>query len=141
MKKYILFLICLIALSVNAVAEQNRWTEDSVAVSTVAFSSSTVQAFIGRGMIYGHGNSSSSVNSYFEIYDSSLAINLALGAVDNGRRIYRNQNYGVSQTSIAVNSAGDVWIVKPLRVTNGARWLFSDQSANNARLYYYTDEK
>lgn len=134
---YVAFFMLIMVGNLKA-DDYRRFTDyDAVNISTVAFSSRTVNAFDGFGLIYGFGCSSSSVNSYFEIYNSTdRNLNLQAATVDGKpNRLQRRFNYG-NQYSTSTIASGDYWLPKPIKVNIGATWFFSDNTANAAWLYY-----
>lgn len=136
MKKLFISVICLLAIaSVNKVQAGGFNWDEGVDVSTVSFSSSTKVGFIGRGLIWGVGCSSSSVFSFWDIYDSSNIINLTAGNASAPERRIRISNFQ-NQYSTSSVASGDIWFEKPIKVLNGGTWLFSDQTANISRMYF-----
>lgn len=141
MKKYIIsvaFFMLIMAGNLKADDYRRIVDYDSVNISTVSFSSRTVNAFSGNGVIYGYGSSTSSVNNYWEFYNSTNTnLNLQATTVDaSTERIMRVQNYGLNYTSTTINASGTYWFNRPIRVNRGCAWFFSDQNANSAWLLY-----
>ena len=134
---YVAFFMLIMAGNLKADDYRRFLDYDAVNISTVAFSSKTVNAFDGPGLLYGFGCSSSSVNSYFEIYNSTdRNLNIQAATVDSkADRLMRRFNYGNQYSSSSIAS-GDYWLTKPVKVTKGLTWFFSDQTASSGWVYY-----
>lgn len=133
------FMFMNLIMSGNLKAEMYKQLDwQRVDVATVAFSSASMQAFVGEGLVFGWGCSSSSVFSNFQVWDSSTVIpnpsTTGEGVNFIGRRILRHSNFQ-NQYSTSNVASGDVWFPYPIRVRDGAAFDFSDNTANNAHLY------
>lgn len=133
---YVAFFMLIMAGNLKADDYRRFVDYDAVNISTCAFSTSTINAFDGPGVIYGFGCSSASVNSYFEIYNSTdRNLNIQTATIDaKADRLMRRQNYG-NQYSTSSIASGDYWLQRPFKVTKGCTWFFSEK-VNAAWLYY-----
>ena len=133
---YVAFFMLIMAGNLKADDYRESLDYDAVRVSTVAFSTRTVNAFDGPGLIYGWGCSSASVNSYFEIYNSTdRNLNIQVATIDSKPdRLIRWQNYGLEYSTSGISS-GDYWLRRPIKVTKGATWFFNEK-VNAAWLYF-----
>lgn len=133
---YVAFFMLIMAGNLKADNYREAIDYDAVRVSTVAFSTATVNAFDGPGIIFGWGCSSTSVNTYFEIYNSTdRNLNIQTATINSKPdRLIRWFNYGNEYSTSAVAS-GDYWLQRPIKVTKGCTWFITDK-VNAAWLYY-----
>lgn len=133
---YVAFFMLIMAGNLKADSYRDNVDYNAVRVSTVAFSTRTVNAFDGPGVVFGFGCSSASVNSYFEVYNSTdRNLNIQTATIDSkADRLIRWHNYGNEYSTSSI-AAGDYWLQRPVKVTKGCTWFFTGGS-NAAWLYY-----
>ena len=126
----------------DAVVDNNYY---GAYVSTVAYSTSSVLIYIGKGDVIGFSCATTSVNSYFEIYDSSFPVNVNLNnpdgiALSTGAgilgRAARISMYALQVGTSSIVSGGYRFPI-PIRTKIGAFGMFSDVTCPQASFYYW----
>jgi hypothetical protein len=137
MKKYILSVICLLAMSASSLfaggpsfSQYYDINSYGVDVSTVQFSTRPVLAFIGPGIVYGVNSSSVSNQQYYDLFDTTFT---PISPAQN------DPNYKM-RINASTNTTGGVDyqrpLLKPVRFYKGCWWQQGEAATNISNLYY-----
>lgn len=138
MKKYILSVICLLALSVSylqasggpSFSQYKDIDSYGVDISTIQFSTIPVRAFLGTGLVYGVFSSSCSLQQYYDLFDTT-GVPLTPAWTDPNWKMRVNLSTNSAQ-GLLYNQSFE----RPLRFKKGCWWQGSDAKVNSTGLLY-----